>query len=233
MADFKETAANDFIIALNKVRKKAVAEIARLRNSLSAEELQVIITTKLESFILNDLGLQNDIDTLMGAYKESLKGMTAFAKPNKVTLNALFRADRTEWLNVAKLEISSIQKELFNASMTGEWDNKAILDRLFKGQQGSLSKPQINTLVDTALSDYERNVTTSMMNEMPDDTLYVYAGPLDDKTMDICAAMIHAGELTESEIISNFGSEVLEIGGGFNCRHRWTLSLSKDSAKRV
>ena len=91
----------------------------------------------------------------------------------------------------------------------------------------TLSDHQIRTLVDTTLFNYSRTVTYMQMQEEPDDTLYQYIGPIDEKTRDICLQMANAGPITEKEITSTFGEKVLVDGGGFNCRHKWEIASSE------
>ena len=62
-----------------------------------------------------------------------------------------------------------------------------------------------------------------MMDIAPDNTKYVYIGPVDDRTRDECLSMASAGAITKKEIVSRFGEAVLIDGGGFNCRHKWEI----------
>jgi len=84
-----------------------------------------------------------------------------------------------------------------------------------------LSEAQLETLLTTSLNNYSRSINYMMMEEAPNTTLYQYVGPIDTKTRDICLQMGSAGQITENEIIQNFGREVLMYGGGYNCRHAW------------
>ena len=205
------------------MRARAVQFFIRLKDTLTADQLRTAIATGMESFVMNELNFNGDIDKLMLAYDKILLGTPKFAEVSEVTLRALKNVKRAEWVALAKFEIGAIQNEIFNASITGQWNQKAIINNLMTGVQSNLSEGQINTLIDTSLSTYERNVRTSMMNEMPENTLYVYVGPQDEKTRDICNEMIGAGELTRDEINSSYPG-ALNNGGGFNCRHSWDLS---------
>ncbi len=213
---FIDSTQKEFIVALDRMRLKAVQSFIRLKDKLTADQLRTAIAVDMESFVMNDLNFKGDIDKLMLAYDKILLGTPKFAEVSEVTLRALKAVKRAEWVAVAKFEIGAIQNEIFNASITGQWNQKAIMNNLVTGVQSNLSEGQINTLIDTSLSTFERNVTTSMMNELPDDQLYVYVGPLDGKTREICLEMIGAGPLTLDEITSRFGAEVLQVGGGFN-----------------
>ena len=91
----------------------------------------------------------------------------------------------------------------------------------------SISNAQIQTLVNTTLNTYSRQVTNQMMKNAPATTKYVYVGPVDDRTRDECLDMAEEGEITESEILTKFGEAVLADGGGFNCRHKWEIASTE------
>ena len=82
----------------------------------------------------------------------------------------------------------------------------------------------MQTLVNTTLNTYSRQVTNQMMKVAPNNTKYIYIGPLDDRTRDECLEYANAGELTEAQIESNGWSASLSDGGGFNCRHKWEIA---------
>ena len=88
----------------------------------------------------------------------------------------------------------------------------------------SISNAQMQTLVNTTLNTYSRQVTNQMMDIAPKTTKYVYIGPVDDRTRDECLDMSSAGALTLEQITSRFGDAVLVDGGGFNCRHKWEIA---------
>ena len=100
----------------------------------------------------------------------------------------------------------------------------------------TLSDHQIRTLVDTTLFNYSRTVTYMQMQEEPDDTLYQYIGPIDDKTRDVCLQMGSSQPITQKEIIKNFGRltpNPLIYAGGYNCRHKWQSESRVGVSKRI
>ncbi len=222
---FTDAASKAFLVEIDRIRLEAVKLFSRLKDRLTAEQLQTLLASpRMEIIVMETLGFNKNIDKLMLNYDKILLGTTQFATINEFTLRALKAVKRAEWVVLAKFEIGAIQNEIFNASITGQWNQKTIINNLMTGVQSNLSEGQIETLINTSLSTYERNVKTAMMNEMPEDTLYVYVGPQDEKTRDICNEMLGAGELTRDDIIGSFGASVLQSGGGFNCRHSWDLS---------
>tara|TARA_Y100000593_G_scaffold67276_1_gene123663 strand:+ start:12 stop:731 length:720 start_codon:yes stop_codon:yes gene_type:complete len=81
--------------------------------------------------------------------------------------------------------------------------------------------PRIDTLVNTAYSQFSNSVTNMMAEKAPDNTRYVYIGANDTKTRLACLdkiAFSGANGVTRNEIIAQFGDMNNEI---FNCRHKW------------
>lgn len=222
MPDYKEKAALEFATALVAMRVEAVRRFAKFKN-LPTDKLLFLITSEMENFVLNTLNFQGDINKLMNAYVIGLEGMYKFAPVSKMVLESLRSVETKYWSARIVIESTALQKEILNATITKSWDQKAIVERLTKGMHGALTPAQVETNITTALSNFERNVRSAMMNEMPEDTKYIYIGPQDAKTRDFCNEMLGAGELTKDEIISSFGGDVLSVGGGFNCRHSWDL----------
>ena len=112
---------------------------------------------------------------------------------------------------------AQMQQQLVQGVYAGLTPDQIVENILSSG----LSEGQLETLVTTALNNYSRMVTTSMMKDAPKDTKYIYIGPLDGKTRDACVQQMSVGSVTYSEIVKKFGSDVLVYGGGYNCRHKW------------
>ena len=115
-----------------------------------------------------------------------------------------------------------VKKEIINGAIAGS-PTKAVLDKV-RGQ-GALSKAQLQTLINTSMNEYSRNVTKLMIDKMPAETKYVYIGALDEKTRPECLQMMSADKLTRAEIEGRFGSKVFTEGGGYNCRHKWEIAV--------
>ena len=229
--ELSDRAAKDFIIALDKVRNDIVAKFISLKDTATADEIRRMIVMETKDFVFTDPKFSAAFNKMLGMFGESLDGIKAFAAVSETTLQGLIDIQQASWVAEFEIEITAIQKEIFNASLSGSWNQKTIINNLINGVHGNLTEGQINTLVDTSLSTFERNITTAMMEEMPDDTLYIYVGPQDDKTREICNEMLGAGAITKQEIIGAFGSDALGIGGGINCRHKWTLSDIKGQSE--
>jgi len=231
-----DTSANIFADAIERVQIELVQQIVDLRQQglTNIQIVQVLEAIDMESYLLNDLGLQSDIDNLMLTYANVLENLNGFGAVTEESLQALIEIDRAFFMSESQNMANTVRQQLARGVLADVSESeltRGILD----GMGGVLRKDQAATLANTALNSYSRNVTKIMADEMPEDTKYYYQGALDDRTRDVCLDMIAAGELTQSEVESSYGGAFVD-GGGFNCRHRWTMVTStvktKDSQAR-
>ena len=132
-------------------------------------------------------------------------------------IQALILLNEEVWDTYLPYLAAQVQQQVALGSFTGLTVEQVVANI----ESAALSPAQVETLINTSLNNYSRAVTYGTMQDDPDDTLYWYIGPADGRTRDICLQQISAGKITQKEIISNFGSEVLVYGGGYNCRHKW------------
>ena len=132
-------------------------------------------------------------------------------------IQALILLNEEVWDSYLPYLSAQVQQQVALGGFTGLTTEQVMANI----ESAALSPAQVETLITTSLNNYSRAVTYGTMQDDPDDTLYWYIGPADGRTRDICLQQISAGKITQKEIISNFGSEVLVYGGGYNCRHKW------------
>jgi hypothetical protein len=87
-----------------------------------------------------------------------------------------------------------------------------------------LADYQVNALVNTSMRTVSRATFAAGTQDLPDEAKYVYVGPLDDRTRDVCRNALQGQPddgYTKAEIR---GLDVdLINGGGWNCRHDWRV----------
>jgi len=90
--------------------------------------------------------------------------------------------------------------------------------------------PHIQTLYDTSVSIYARQVEALQAGQDPE-ARFAYFGPVDEKTRPFCLKW--AGKVLTRTMIDTLDNGQLDnvflTGGGYNCRHLW-LEVSKFSA---
>tara|TARA_Y100001934_G_scaffold105193_1_gene129454 strand:- start:3001 stop:3543 length:543 start_codon:yes stop_codon:yes gene_type:complete len=160
----------------------------------------------------------------MLSYERVLAGMEMTGAVSNESLTALLRMDRAKFAAEAGIMGNTIRTEVARGILAGA-SEASIAEGILKGSGGVLRADQAQTLANTALNTFERNVTLEMAELDPPDATYVYQGPVDDKTRDICLDMASAGSLTREQIETQYPGAFGD-GGGFNCRHRWARETS-------
>ena len=226
MPDLKDKAAKEFAIAVQRVQEELVTQILDLRNQgfTRQEILLVLQSLDMEDMILTRLNLSADIDNLMLTYQGGLSNMEMTGAVSNEALTALLRMDQANFISQAETMGNLVRTEAARGILAGA-SEASIAEGILKGSGGVLRADQAQTLANTALNTFERNVTMEMAEFDPENATYVYQGPVDDRTRDICLDMASAGALTRAEIESSFAGSFGD-GGGFNCRHRWARETS-------
>jgi len=236
----KDQIAEQFADSLEKAQLAMVNEILALKDSMLRDEFMSLMSSiDVRDYVLNQIGLQKDIDILMSQYESVLLGMEFTGAVTEETLLSLVKLDRATFIS----QINTMGEKVVDEAIKGVVGNKTtaqITESILSGSGGVLRKDQAKTLANTALNTFERTVTSEMARFDTEDATYVYQGIIDDKTRDICLEMMSAGALTRSEIDSRYAGAFID-GGGFNCRHRWARETSvsrkltdpKDAVKQI
>ena len=132
-------------------------------------------------------------------------------------IQLLIEMDLAVWNQYIALLSTQLQQGVAIGALAGLTREQIIANIT----DAALSAPQVETLIRSSLNNYSRSVTKAIMDDEPDDTLYQYIGPIDGRKRDICLEMGSSPFLTQSQIINEFGPDVLVYGGGYNCRHKW------------
>ena len=226
MPDLKDNAAIQFSKAVEKVQRELVNQILDLKNQgyTKNEMLLILQALDMEDMILNRLNLNADIEKIMLSYEKVLAGMDMTGAVSNESLPALLRMYRAKFAAEAGIMGNTIRTEVARGILAGA-SEASIAEGILKGSGGVLRADQAQTLANTALNTFERNVTLEMAELDPPDATYVYQGPVDDRTRDICLDMSSAGALTREQIETDYPGAFGD-GGGFNCRHRWARETS-------
>lgn len=206
-----------FAEAVAQGKAKIAGNIAAmLENGATPEQIARALAALTTDELLTASGLAADVDELGRAYaSQVLANMQQFAPVSADVLAALVEADKANYLQLVRGEMEGLKRALQQLVLTGG-DTRAIRAVASVGQ----TRAQVEALVNTAMNTFSRTVTAVQAEAAPAETLYVYAGPVDGRTRDLCLKMAAAGELTKAEIDRAFPGGFRD-GGGFNCRHQW------------
>ena len=180
--------------------------------------LRILASNDFKQTIMSDKQFKSSFDKLDAMHIKALKDMKRFADISPSTLQALTMVNKSVFIDKLATDIASTLKGNLTSGILGGLSKNDII----KGIQADLRPDQIGTLVTTALSNYTASVNAIMADQMPDNTSYVYIGPADKKTRDVCLEMMSAGPMTQKQISDRYPGAFIERGG-FNCRHQWTI----------
>ena len=221
---------------LLQVQEETIEQLYKLKGQKTAEEFLVFIEDLNVKEIIRAKSA-NAINLFEQTHEGMLQSIQGFAVLAEDTLQSLITYNTQSLLSQLDDMAQVIKKEVVNGIISGA--GKQSVMNAIRGQK-SLRPDQIETLIATAMNEYSRSVTKLMIDKMPENTKYVYIGALDGKTRVACLEMMSAGELTKAEIEGTFGSDVFINGGGYNCRHKWEISVqdkfghdSKGASKRL
>ncbi len=218
----KDQIAQQFAQALQKAQAQMVEDILDLKQSLTRDEfISLISTLDVDDYIFNQIGMQNDLNQYIASYESVLLGMEATGQVTEETLQALVRLDEATFREQINLIGQKAIDEAVKGIIGGKTEREIAQSMIDVG----FERYEAETLANTALNTFERNVTSQMTAFDPADATYVYQGPIDQKTRDICLKMMASGSMTKEEIQSQYPGAFVD-GGGFNCRHRWARETS-------
>lgn len=218
---FIESSTETIADIILEVQERTISELYALKGNKSAEEfIRFIERLNVEEVIFAKA--DNAIAIFETAHSGMLQSIQGFSALSEETLQALVNYNRDSLLSQLDNMAQVVKREVINGIIAGS-PVQSVLKKV--RSQGALSRGQLLTLINTAMNEYSRNVTKLMIDKMPDDTKYVYIGALDEKTRPLCLEMMSANKLTRAEIESRFGSKVFTEGGGYNCRHKWEISV--------
>jgi len=220
--NFIEQNSDKITQILLEVQEKAIAEVYALQSNLSAEEfIRLIEGLDIKGIIRSKSA--NAINIFQASHTGMLESIEGFATVAEETIQTLINYNAETLLSQLDNMAQIIKKEVVKGIISGTPIETVL--KAVRGQ-GSLSQPQLQTLINTAMNEYSRSVTKVMMDKMPIETKYIYIGPADSETRDECLFYISEGEVTLAHIEENYGAS-LSDGGGYNCRHKWEISTQK------
>ena len=209
---------------VDKARAELVSSLYLIGKEIGdvGEFAEALLTIDIEGSLKSKL--QKATSIYANAHRGVLKSTIGFAEINPKALSTFATLNEQLFDDSVIRTISGhirtqVSKGL-QVGLTAQQITEGVIN-------SSISNAQIQTLVNTTLNTYSRQVTNQMMKNAPATTKYVYVGPVDDRTRDECLDMAAEGEITESEILTKFGEAVLADGGGFNCRHKWEIASTE------
>ena len=204
----------DFSLAFEKVQDTALriynrANKANVPNDLIVKEL---LDMDLDSIIGREMN--PELERLMIQYASELKSMQSFADISENVIESLIRTDLIVYQNKIQDKID-VMRKLMIESVIGDLPVNEFENMV---SSFGLTPSQAEALVDDSLRKFSRNVTREMANNAPEDNLYIWEGPIDDRTSDECLRLMALGPMKISEFES-VEPGAFNNGTHFGCRH--------------
>ena len=178
--------------------------------------MRTLIDLDMKTLIFDEFGLNGEMSAINARYIETLKGLEPFAAVTEATLQTLIQTDLIVYQSKI-LEQGEMMRKLMIESIVGKQSEAQFASKLV---DVGLRPDQANALVNDSLRKFSRNVSREMAAKAPKNKLYIYEGPIDDRTSDECMEILAAGPLTLEQIDSRF-SGTFTSGTHFGCRHEY------------
>ena len=217
-----DSASEQIATLVDKAKADLLTDLYNIKRSMTLGEfIEILSTMDIEGTLRSKL--QKATSIFANAHRGVLESTIGFANIEGQLLTG-FATLNEQLLDSSIIRTISghIRTEIVKGIQTGLPVNQIVNNVT----SASISNAQMQTLVNTTLNTYARQVTNQMMDIAPSNTKYVYIGPNDEKTRPECQKYISAGRLTKKEIEGRGldWKESLTDGGGFNCRHKWEIA---------
>ena len=221
-----DSAAEQIALLVDRAKADLLTDLYNIKRSMTLGAfIEIISTIDIEGTLKSKLKKATSI--YANAHRGVLESTIGFAKVEGRLLTGF--ATLNEQLFDSSV-IRTISGHIRTQIVKGVQAGLSITEIVGSVTNASISNAQMQTLVNTSLNTYSRQVTNQMMDIAPKTTKYVYIGPVDSATRDDCLDMASAGALTLDQIVSRFGEAPLVDGGGFNCRHKWEIASEEGSS---
>ena len=184
----------------------------------TTEILGVIAAIDFTTYFVEGLRFSTAINSFMATTEDILVDLPSFGRASEIQLVALQTLQRQGIEGVTR-QVSNVMQNAMVSGLNTGLKGDALRNVMRTAVRTNI--PRIENVVGTMLGDYRRSVIGAMAMELPDNTLYEYIGPDDEKNRPVCRTYLSSDPLTMNEI-RQVKADGFEHGGGVNCRHYWS-----------
>ena len=185
---------------------------------LTTEEILLFLAAiDISTYFVQDLAASAGVGAYMIATERLLDDLPFFGATSETQLLALQNVQRS-----SIIRLTGTVGESIRMSISQGIANKLGTDDISDLIRRNLGRdvPRIDTIITSTLGTYQQSVIATMSEDLPNDTLYEYAGPRDEKNRPICRTFLSEEPLTRNRIEAEQKGAFLDRGG-WNCRHLW------------
>jgi len=184
---------------------------SKLKDKDRSQVLQQLSETDFEDLIMTEFGVGGELERVARDYITELRGLESFAAVDESVLQSLIKMDMQAYRTKIADAAAIMRKQTIEA-VIGDLTEEGFRTSL---ETMGFQPHQAEAMVNDGLRQFSRNVTNEMANQMPKDTLYVWDGPVDDRTSPECLDLIANSPMTREEM-----GDAFTLGTHFNCRHQ-------------
>ena len=214
-----DQAVEAYELQIEQVTEQFVQDIRDLEDEgLSTEEILVIIAAiDFASYFIEELGFIAGHNAYMAATEDILSNLPFFGATTEQQLLALQNIQRFSIESLSMNITANMKSSMAQGISSGL--NRSEMSALIKSNIKS-TIPRLDNVIGTQLSNYERAIIMQMSADLPENQLYDYIGPRDNKNRPVCRQFLDSSPMTKGEIRA-VKSDAMETGGGINCRHKF------------
>jgi len=214
MPDATDRAAEAYAKAYQSAIDDVISRYPALARLSSGQAAELLRSIDFEDLIRTNYGMDKALEGLAISFaREVIVSPPPPVTPSGATLEAMLNFE-VDAANTQITQTAAEIKKIIMRSIVGR-QSEAEFAAALKSE--TLRPDQINSYVNQNLRSFHRTVELQMAEANPDQ-LYIWAGPLDDRTSPECVDMIAQGALSQSEWQASYGA-YLSSGTHYGCRH--------------
>ena len=209
---------------LGRAQEEIIDIYRKLTKGMSTDEAITAINS-IDTNKLMTLKTSGAIKDFIEANTEMLKYQEFFTPIKEETLRALLNS-QTNYINgyVKDYMGSNIKNEVISGIVNNK-STKEIKDAIYSA--GFDPDKSLDKIIRNSMNQYSKGVTARQALDAPKGTKYIYAGPVDNRTREVCLEYAALGGLTIKQLNSKGLS--LDSNGGWECRHKWRISVDPEA----
>ena len=214
MPDLTDQAAQAYASAYQSAIDDVISRYPALARLPSEQAAALLRDIDFESLFRTNYGMDNALKGLAGSFaKEIIVTPPPPILPSTQTIGAALQFE----VDAANTQISQTAAEIKKIMMRSILGRQTEAEFANALKSETLRADQINSYVNQNLRSFHRTVENQMAEANPDE-LYIWAGPLDDRTSAECQDMIAQGALSQAEWQASYGQYLIS-GTHYGCRH--------------
>ena len=214
-----DDAINAYNDSIDQASNEFLSDAKQLEDEgLTTEEILLFLAAiDISTYFVQDLAASAGVGAYMVATERLLDDLPFFGATSETKLLALQNVQRSSIVRLTGTIGESIRMSI-SQGIANRLGTDDIAD-LIKRNLGR-DVPRIDTIITSTLGTYQQSVIATMSEDLPNDTLYEYVGPKDEKNRPICRFFLLEAPLTRNRIETEQKGSFLDRGG-YNCRHLW------------